>query len=98
MTVLTSPALSDLPHKRPWYQWMGWALLVAILAWSWNGAEMNPAMLWRDADNMRVFAADFFPPDFRYWELYLKEMVITVQIALWGTVLAIVCSIPATSL
>ncbi len=55
---------------------------------------MNPGMLWRDADNMRVFAADFFPPDFRYWGLYLKEMVVTVQIALWGTVLAIVCAIP----
>ncbi len=94
MTALSTSALSDLQLKRPWYQWLGWALLVAILAWSWKGAEMNPAMLWRDADNMRVFAADFFPPDFRYWELYLREMVITVQIAVWGTVLAIICSIP----
>nr|WP_218598840.1 phosphonate ABC transporter, permease protein PhnE [Pollutimonas bauzanensis] len=73
---------------------MAWALLAAILAWSWKGAEMNPAMLWRDAGNMRLFAADFFPPDFRYWRLYLGEMIVTVQIALWGTVLAIVCSIP----
>lgn len=94
MTALTVSALADSQQKRPWYQWLAWALLAAALAWSWNGAEMNPAMLWRDASNMREFAADFFPPDFRYWELYLKEMVITVQIALWGTVLAIVCSIP----
>lgn len=94
MTAFTLSALSDSQHKRPWYQWLGWALLATALAWSWKGAEMNPAMLWRDAGNMREFAADFFPPDFRYWELYLKEMIVTVQIALWGTVLAIVCSIP----
>ena len=55
---------------------------------------MNPAMLWRDADNMRVFLADFFPPDFRHWRSYLSEMVTTVQIAVWGTVLAVICSIP----
>ncbi|MGB3289060.1 MAG: phosphonate ABC transporter, permease protein PhnE [Burkholderiaceae bacterium] len=79
---------------RSWLQWLGWGLLALILGWSWNGAEMNPAMLWRDADNMRVFLADFFPPDFRHWRLYLSEMLITVQIAVWGTALAIVCSIP----
>lgn len=55
---------------------------------------MNPLALVRDAGNMATFAADFFPPDFSNWELYLKEMIITVQIALWGTVLAIVCAIP----
>ena len=79
---------------RSWRQWLGWGVVALILAWSWNGAEMNPAMLWRDADNMRVFLADFFPPDFRYWRLYLSEMLVTVQIAVWGTALAIVCSIP----
>lgn len=55
---------------------------------------MNPAVLWRDADNMRAFLADFFPPDFRHWRLYMSEMLVTVQIAVWGTALAIVCSIP----
>lgn len=55
---------------------------------------MNPAMLWRDADNMRVFLADFFPPDFRHWRSYVAEMITTVQIAIWGTVLAVICSIP----
>jgi phosphonate transport system permease protein len=55
---------------------------------------MNPLGLIRDSGNMATFAADFFPPDFSNWELYLKEMIVTVQIALWGTVLAIVLAIP----
>src|SRR3546814_674201 len=96
MTTLASASGTrpSLAGGLSWRQWLGWGLLALILAWSWDGAEMNPAMLWRDADNMRVFLADFFPPDFRYWQLYLSEMLVTVQIAVWGTALAIVCSIP----
>jgi hypothetical protein len=30
---------------------------------------------------MRTFAADFFPPNFKDWSLYLREMVVTLHIA-----------------
>jgi phosphonate transport system permease protein len=43
---------------------------------------------------MATFARDFFPPDFHDWRIYVSEMVITLQIALWGTVLAVVCAVP----
>jgi hypothetical protein len=39
--------------------------------------------------NIGTYAKEFFPPDFRDWRIYAKEMVVTVHIALWGTVLAI---------
>ncbi|MGE8499407.1 MAG: phosphonate ABC transporter, permease protein PhnE [Pseudomonas sp.] len=94
MTTLTSTSALDASAKRSWPQLIGWGLFFALLAWSWKGAEMNPLGLIRDSGNMATFAADFFPPDFSNWELYLKEMIVTVQIALWGTVLAIVCAIP----
>lgn len=94
MSTLTSAPAPDLATKRSWTQLVGWGLFLAVLACSWQGAEMNPLSLIRDSGNMATFAADFFPPDFSNWQLYLKEMVVTVQIALWGTVLAIVCAIP----
>src|SRR3546814_15077382 len=96
MTTLASASGTrpSLAGGLSWRQWLGWGLLALILAWSWDGAEMNPAMLWRDAATMRVFLADFFPPDFRYWQLYLIELLVTVQIAVWGPELAIVCPIP----
>ncbi|WP_296219840.1 phosphonate ABC transporter, permease protein PhnE [Pseudomonas sp. UBA2684] len=94
MTTLMSTSTLDASGKRSWPQLLGWGLFFAMLAWSWQGAEMNPLGLIRDSSNMATFAADFFPPDFSNWELYLKEMIVTVQIALWGTVLAIVCAIP----
>ena len=98
MTSLTTHPTAETVGKRSWGRLIGWGLFFAVLAWSWQGAEMNPLALYRDAGNMAVFAADFFPPDFTDWRMYLKEMIVTVQIALWGTVLAIICAIPLSIL
>ena len=73
---------------------LSWAVLLALLAGSWRGADMRPLDLVRDAGNMVTYAADFFPPKFAQWPLYLTEMVVTIQIALWGTVLAVICAVP----
>jgi phosphonate transport system permease protein len=93
-STTTHAAYTQAVGKRTWPQYLGWGLFLAMLAWAWQGAEMNPLALYRDSGNMATFAADFFPPDFHEWRSYLKEMIVTVQIALWGTVLAIVCSVP----
>ena len=37
---------------------------------------------------------DFSPPDFTEWELYAEEMLITLQIAIWGTVLSVIAAVP----
>ena len=71
-----------------------WGLLLALLAGSWHGADMRPLDLWRDAGNMAQYASGFFPPQFGEWRYYLQELVVTLQIALWGTALAIVGSVP----
>ncbi|NWG30651.1 MAG: phosphonate ABC transporter, permease protein PhnE [Rhodocyclaceae bacterium] len=73
---------------------LAWGVFFLVLIWSWQGADMRPFDLLKDSDNMRVFAREFFPPDFHEWRIYLEEMVVTVHIAIWGTVLAIVCAIP----
>ena len=93
-STTTHGAYVQAAGKRSWPQYLGWGLFLAMLAWAWQGAEMNPLALYRDSANMATFAADFFPPDFHEWRSYLKEMIVTVQIALWGTALAIVCSVP----
>jgi len=77
-----------------WPRYLGWALLVALLAWAWRGAEIRPLDLWRDAGNIGTYARDFFPPDFHDWRIYLREMVVTLHIALWGTLLAVLLAVP----
>ncbi|MGD9535561.1 MAG: phosphonate ABC transporter, permease protein PhnE [Alphaproteobacteria bacterium] len=81
-------------HRRSFLKTILIGVLLALLIWSWDGAEMRPLDLILDAGNMVEFAAGFFPPDFHDWEFYLEEMVITVQIAVWGTALAVVFAIP----
>lgn len=82
------------PPRTPWSTLLLWGLLLALLAGSWTGADMRPLDLLRDAGNMAQYAGGFFPPDFSEWRMYLSELVITLQIALWGTALAIVGSVP----
>jgi phosphonate transport system permease protein len=91
LDVLLSQAASG---RTSWSSSLAWVVVFVILAWAWEGAEMRPLDLIRDADNMRVYAREFFPPNFHDWRIYLHEMVVTLHIALWGTVLAIVAAIP----
>src|SRR5450756_2288309 len=73
---------------------LAWGALLALLAGSWQGADMRPRALVRDAGKMATYAADFFPPKFGDWRMYLQEMIVTLQIALWGTALAVVFAVP----
>jgi phosphonate transport system permease protein len=75
-------------------RYLSYALGIAILAWAWRGAEMRPLDLIRDSGNMAAFAADFVSPNFQEWRYYLSELTVTVQIAIWGTVLAVLAGIP----
>ncbi|MCR9214283.1 MAG: phosphonate ABC transporter, permease protein PhnE [Proteobacteria bacterium] len=89
-----SPIAPPKNLKRSGLNILGWAVLAGLLAWSWEGADMRPMALIDDAANMGQFAAGFFPPDFTEWKMYVDEIFVTIQIAIWGTVLAIVLSIP----
>jgi len=93
VTAVPSVAAAQAP-RTSLFALLAWGILLALLAGSWRGADMRPLDLLRDAGNMATYAADFFPPKFGEWRLYLQEMVVTVQIALWGTALAVVCAVP----
>ncbi|MBK7614672.1 MAG: phosphonate ABC transporter, permease protein PhnE [Burkholderiales bacterium] len=99
-TLAAVPPAPEAPAapRTSWATLASWGLLLALLAGSWRGADMRPADLWRDGGNMAQFASGFFPPDFHDWRQYLDEMVVTLQIALWGTALAIVGAVPLSLL
>jgi len=81
-------------RRGGWGTQLGWVVVLAMLVWAWRGAEMRPLDLIKDAGNMGVFAREFFPPNFHDWRIYLSEMLVTLHIAVWGTVLAIVAAVP----
>ena len=99
-TVATAAASTAAPDplaalpRRSFAALLAWGAVLALLAASWKGADMRPLDLFRDSFNMVEYAAGFFPPNFAEWRIYAKEMVITLQIAIWGTALAVLCAIP----
>ncbi|MCM5682881.1 phosphonate ABC transporter, permease protein PhnE [Schlegelella sp. S2-27] len=90
----TAPVLPAAAPKTSLGTLLLWALLLAVLAGSWKGADLRPLDLWRDAGNMAEYLKGFFPPSFRDWQHYAAELLVTLQIALWGTALAILCAVP----
>jgi phosphonate transport system permease protein len=102
LSAITAPSAASLARiearaaaERPgWLYYAGWAVALFVLAWAWRGAEIRPLDLLRDSGNIGTYASEFFPPDFTDWRIYAREMVITVHIALWGTLLAVLAAVP----
>ncbi|HMK79211.1 MAG TPA: phosphonate ABC transporter, permease protein PhnE [Xanthobacteraceae bacterium] len=75
--------------------WLMWLAIAGLLAWSWTPTEMSHATsLFTDWRNMAEFGRAFLHPDFHDWDSYLADMIVTVQIALWGTALSAVAGAP----
>jgi phosphonate transport system permease protein len=81
-------------ERHSWLRWLPWAVAVLVMGWAWHGAEIRPMALIRDSENMLTYARDFFPPDFRDWRIYVRELIVTIQIALWGTLAAVIAAVP----
>jgi phosphonate transport system permease protein len=96
-TATQSPASAQPPSDsgRMLYNGLIWAVIVALLVWSWGPSQMwRIPMLGTNAGNMAEYASGFASPDFSHWRFYVEEMIVTIQIAIWGTFLAVVFSVP----
>lgn len=103
MAVTTDTAMEVKLPERDWrrtgYNALVWIVLLGFLGWAFAPAEMYRIVsLYTDAGNMAEYASGFLKPNFHEWEYYLSEMVLTVQIAIWGTALAIVAAVPCAIL
>ncbi|HEY3696890.1 PhnE/PtxC family ABC transporter permease, partial [Phenylobacterium sp.] len=97
MTAVPPPAL--LPPRRPLLQRapdiLVWGGVIVLLALAFGPVELRRApLLFTNSENMRTFGRELVHPDFTYWKLYVAQMWLTVQIALWGTFLAVVIAVP----
>ena len=97
-TKTIEKAATPLPPRdwgRTLFNWLVWGGLLALLVWGFAPAEMFRAVnLFTDAGNMAEYASGFLSPNFRDLDYYIEEIILTVQIAIWGTVLAVIASVP----
>ncbi|HHD63189.1 MAG TPA: phosphonate ABC transporter, permease protein PhnE [Desulfobulbaceae bacterium] len=69
--------------------------ILAALAWGFFPAEINRMVeLWTNRANMAEKIMDYSSADFRHWHQYLRAMLETIQMAVWGSVLAVIFSVP----
>lgn len=89
----TVPAL---PARR---SELGRSLLAAfgmalVLGWAARVIELRPLELARDIGNVGIFLKGYLHPSFAHLGEYAWQCVVTLCIALWGTVLAVVIAVP----
>lgn len=96
----TVPA-SDIP-KPPSKSMAAWALdlliwggVAALLIYSFKPVDLgNVTRLVTNSGNVQTFARDLLRPDFTDWRLFVQFMWQTIQIALWGTFIAVFLAVP----
>lgn len=72
--------------------WGGFAIM--LLA-AFNRVDLpNILNLFSSPEKMRDYGRDFLNPDFSDWKALVALMWLTVQIALWGTFLAVFLAVP----
>jgi phosphonate transport system permease protein len=73
---------------------LGTVTLAVVFALAARVVELRPIELFRDVGNIGVFLRGYLHPSFGNIGEYAWQCVVTLCIALWGTVLAALVSVP----
>jgi phosphonate transport system permease protein len=86
---------ADLRRRRRRLSALTWGVpAVAVLAFTASQIGINAVAMARGLPFMWDFLTRMFPPDLAYLHLLHDATIESVQIAVWGTVLAVVASVP----
>jgi phosphonate transport system permease protein len=83
------------PLTQRLFDYIVWGTVIVLLIVSFGPVELKRfPMLFRNSANMREFTSGFLRPDYGEWRTYVAAMWLTIEMALWGTLLAICMAIP----
>ena len=95
MTDQVVPPPPVRPLGQRLFDLVVWGGVFVLLAVSFGPVELwRMPKLFANSENMREFASAYGHPDFTEWRTYVGQMWLTVQMALWGTVGAILIAVP----
>ncbi len=77
-----------------WWARGAWLLLLVYLLYAASHLELTPARFAAGLEHGAKFLARLFPPDFKRWELLVKGMVESLQIAIVASALGSLLSLP----
>jgi phosphonate transport system permease protein len=92
-TDIPAPPTRSLAQRAP--DMLVWGLVAVLLVLAVKPVEMSHVTkLFTNSENMREFGGELLHPNFDQWKLYVGQMWLTIQIAMWGTALAVVIAVP----
>ncbi|MDO9404820.1 MAG: phosphonate ABC transporter, permease protein PhnE [Polaromonas sp.] len=92
----TGPAPQD---RQSWITLLGGVIVIAwALQWSAGGAQLSWSELAAGIPQIVDFASRTLPPDWRVLDRLIAPALETIQIAVWGTLLAVLPAIPLSFL
>src|SRR5215813_5887064 len=93
--LLAGPTPQAPPRESPVRRNLALLLgLAVVLAFAGRVIELRPLELARDVGNIGVFLRGYLHPSFANLGEYGWQCVVTICIALWGTLLALLISVP----
>lgn len=90
-SLLALPIWKRVPRVR---SIAGWSLFATTLVWSVIAAQLSFTRLLAGRGNMVAFVRGMFPPDRAVIPSVIESTIVTVQLALVGTVLAVPLALP----
>ncbi len=93
------PTAIPAPPAKSMASWaldiLVWGGIAIVLIYSIGDVDLgNLSRLVTNAESVQRFASELLRPDFTNIGLYVSQMWLTVQIAMWGTGLAVLLAIP----
>ena len=93
------PTAIPAPPAKSMASWaldiLVWGGIAIVLIYSIGDVDLgNLSRLVTNAESVQRFASELLRPDFANWELFVEQMWLTIQIALWGTFLAVFLAVP----
>ncbi len=94
-----APTAIPAPPAKSMASWaldaLVWGGIAIVLIYSIGDVDLgNLSRLVTNAESVQRFASELLRPDFANWELFVEQMWLTIQIALWGTFLAVFLAVP----
>jgi len=100
-TVATPAAGASVPQppSKSATSWLldlvVWGGIAAVLVYSIGAVDLaNLSQLVTNSDQIQNFGRELLQPNFADWRLFVAKMWETIQIALWGTFLAVFLGVP----
>ncbi len=67
---------------------------IAVLIYSAQVSDISLVELFEGSGTMAEYVSRYFPPDFTDWRFYLQDIIETIAMGIWGTLLAAIVAAP----